>query len=139
MPQTETDRDLSIHHDQLSLHTESCLQFVDLTDQVQDCIERHGISDGMVVVQTLHTTSAIVVNEHEPQLLDDMRRLLERLAPRTADYRHDDFGARANLEPDERRNGHSHCKALFLKASETLVIRGGRLLLGRWQRLFFLE
>jgi secondary thiamine-phosphate synthase enzyme len=140
MPSTETPlAAMSIQQELLALHTENCLQFLDITDRVQECIERQGMCDGLVVVQTLHTTSAILVNENEPQLLDDLRHLLERMAPRHGVYRHDDFSARAELEPDERRNGHSHCKALFLKASETLVISGGRLQLGRWQRLFFLE
>jgi secondary thiamine-phosphate synthase enzyme len=66
--------------------------------------------------------------------------MLERLASREHSYRHDDFAVRTvNVVEGERPNGHSHCKSLFLHASETLNIDGGRLQLGRWQRIFFLE
>ncbi len=90
-------------------------------------------------VQSLHTTAAIVVNENEPLLLQDLRAALERAAPRHLAYRHDDFSQRAAVPPDEPANGHAHCQALFLRASETLGVAGGRLRLGRWQRVFLVE
>jgi secondary thiamine-phosphate synthase enzyme len=94
----------------------------------------------MVVVQTKHTTTAILVNEHEPLLLEDMKKALERLAPRGGVYQHNDWDTRtANLSPDEPANGHSHCKALFLRTAETLNLVDGALELGRWQRIFFIE
>jgi secondary thiamine-phosphate synthase enzyme len=81
-----------------------------------------------------------MVNEHEPGLLDDLARLLDRLAPREAHYAHDDLGVRTvNLVPGERINGHAHCQALLLRASESLTVAHGALCLGRWQRLFLVE
>jgi thiamine phosphate synthase YjbQ (UPF0047 family) len=66
-----------------------------------------------------------------PLLLEDMRRTLERLAPREIEYGHNDFSIRtANMQPDETENGHSHCKAMFLRASETLNVTGGVVQLG---------
>jgi secondary thiamine-phosphate synthase enzyme len=116
------------------------LQFVDLTDRVGRWVRRTGIRRGWVNVQSTHTTAAILLNENEPLLLEDLARTIEAIAPRESDYRHDDFTVRTtNLTPDERRNGHSHCKAMLLKASETLNIVAGRLDLGRWQRLFLVE
>ena len=129
----------SFHH-QLQLQTADCLQFIDLTDEIVRVVQEAGIRDGFVNVQTKHTTTAIIVNEHEPLLLEDLRRTLEQLAPRSVDYRHDDFDIRtANLTPDEKPNGHAHCKALFLRASETLNVINGELQLGRWQRIFLIE
>ncbi|MBL8206973.1 MAG: YjbQ family protein, partial [Blastocatellia bacterium] len=79
-------------------------------------------------------------NENEPLLLDDLKKSLERAAPRTVSYKHDDFDIRTeNLTPDERPNGHAHCKALFLRSSETLNLINGELDLGRWQRVFLVE
>ncbi|HWQ35803.1 MAG TPA: secondary thiamine-phosphate synthase enzyme YjbQ [Blastocatellia bacterium] len=129
----------TIHH-LIRLETQECLEFIDLTDEIIALVQSSGISHGMVNVQTQHTTAAIIVNEDEPLLLEDLRRTLEQMAPRSVAYRHDDFSIRtANLTPDEKPNGHAHCKALFLRSSETLNIVGGRPELGRWQRLFFVE
>jgi secondary thiamine-phosphate synthase enzyme len=127
-------------HRPIRLRTSECLQFIDLTDELHSLVAASGVAHGFVNVQSRHTTAAIVVNEDEPLLLEDLKRMLERLAPRGADYRHDDFSVRtANLTPDEQPNGHAHCKALSLRASETLNVVNGELQLGRWQRVFFVE
>lgn len=124
----------------IRIGTDACLQFIDLTDQVRECVELAQVWQGTANVQSLHTTAAIVVNEGEPLLLEDLRRTLERSASRQRRYRHDDFSVRTvNLVPGERANGHAHCKALFLRTSETLNVVGGRLQLGAWQRIFFVE
>ena len=131
---------IKIHHGVIHVETAACLEFIDLTDRIVNIVESCGIQNGLVNIQTKHTTTAIVVNENEPLLLEDMRRTLERLAPRDIEYRHNDFGVRtANMQPDESENGHSHCKAMFLHASETLNIAGGVIQLGRWQRIFLIE
>ena len=63
-----------------------------------------------------------------------------RGAPDDGRYRHDDLALRTvNLTDEERRNGHAHCRALVLPTSVCLNISGGRLVLGRWQRVFFVE
>ncbi len=134
------NRSVEVCHRTLHLHTKECLQFIDLTAAICQFVADSGIVHGLVNVQTRHTTTAIIVNENEPLLLEDLKKSLERLAPRTVSYRHDDFDIRTeNLTPDERPNGHAHCKALFLRSSETLNIINGELDLGRWQRVFFLE
>ncbi len=131
---------LAVVRDSLHVRTRECLQFVDLTDRIAERVRASGIWNGTVNIQSRHTTTAIVINENEPLLLDDMRRALESLAPRQTLYEHDDLSRRAGpLPPDEPLNGHSHCKALFLRASETLNIVEGRLDLGRWQSIFLLE
>ena len=124
----------------LRIRTTQPLQFIDITDEVSEAVAASGVREGFVNVQSRHTTASVIVNEHEPLLLQDMERTLEQLAPRTASYRHDDMSVRTvNVEPGEPPNGHAHCKSLFLRASETLNVVEGRLDLGRWQRLFLLE
>lgn len=123
-----------------TLQTERHLEFVDVTDRVTRCVAESGVRDGFAVVFSRHSTAGIRINEHEPLLLEDMARLLDRLAPQAESYRHDDFSVRTvNLTENERVNGHSHCRSLLLGASETVPISGGRLLLGRWQRVFLVE
>ena len=124
----------------IEVRTSACFDAVDLTERLEKIVEASTIERGLVFIQSLHTTAAIVVNEDEPLLWEDLRSMLERLAPRRGRYRHDDFAVRTvNMTPDEMANGHAHCKALFLPTSVALAVSGGRLVLGRWQRVFLLE
>ena len=123
----------------LRLVTNAPLEIIDLTDRVEAFLGAVRLETGWVNVQSRHTTTGLVVNEHEPLLLEDLAGLLERLAPRGADYAHDALHRRANVPPDERPNGHSHAKAVLLWPSETLNVTGARLGLGRWQRVLLLE
>lgn len=127
------------HHSVIRLRTDECLQFIDITDAVDEIVARAGVRFGWVNVQTKHTTTAIIVNENEPLLHEDLKRLLERLAPRSGEYEHNDFSRRADIPPDEPANGHSHCKALFLPMSACVNVADGLLQLGRWQRIFLVE
>jgi secondary thiamine-phosphate synthase enzyme len=126
-------------HARIRLATTRPTDFVDLTDRLTRFLAETGVETGMVNIQTAHTTTAVVVNEHEPLLLDDFRDLLERAAPRTATYRHDDLSRRRAVPADEPRNGHAHGRALLLPTSVCLNVIDGRLALGRWQRVFLLD
>lgn len=127
-------------HARIRITTERPMEFIDLTDRIESLAARAGIHAGLVNIQSLHTTMAIVVNEHEPLLLADFGALLSRAAPRDAAYRHDDMSVRTvNLAPDERPNGHAHCHALLLGSSVSLNFADGQLQLGRWQRVFLVE
>jgi secondary thiamine-phosphate synthase enzyme len=124
----------------LQYQTEQGPQFIDITDAVREVVQRAGIIAGQVTVFSRHTTAAVIVNEHEPLLLNDMARTLARLAPADDYYEHNDFSIRTvNVEEDEPPNGHSHCQHLFLGASETLPIAESELVLGRWQSIFLVE
>jgi secondary thiamine-phosphate synthase enzyme len=128
------------HHSTLRLTTERPTQFIDLTDALEALVTESGIRFGLINIQTRHTTTAIVVNELEPLLLSDFEGVLEHAAPLDAGYRHDDVTVRTvNVTPDERRNGHAHCRALLLAPSACLNVVEGRLTLGRWQRVFIAE
>jgi secondary thiamine-phosphate synthase enzyme len=127
-------------HSRFAIQTTCATQFIDLTGEIQTFVSDTGVDDGIVNVQSLHTTVAIVINEHEPLLLVDFTALLERTAPVAGPYRHDDLSIRTtNLMPGERVNGHAHCRALLLSNSATLNVSGGQLQLGRWQRVFLVE
>lgn len=127
-------------HMKIQIATERPFEFIDVTPDVEALIAQAGVDVGFVNIQSLHTTTSIVVNEHEPQLLTDFAALLERTAPPGAPYRHDDASLRTvNVMASERINGHSHCQALLLASSVCLNIAGGSLQLGRWQRVFLAE
>jgi secondary thiamine-phosphate synthase enzyme len=129
-----------VRHQRLELETGKRIELIDVTKDVAGAVARSGVSDGLVTVGVLHTTAAVVVNENEPRLIDDFREYLARLTPAGAAYLHDDLHLRdADLPPDEPKNGDSHVRALLLRASETLPVHGGRVLLGRWQSIFVVE
>jgi secondary thiamine-phosphate synthase enzyme len=133
-------RPLTSCHGRIHVTTTHPTEFIDLTDRLERLVVEAGLRFGIVNVQTLHTTTAVVINEHEPLLLTDFQVLLEAAAPRDGRYQHDDTTARTvNVTDAERPNGHAHCRALLLPSSACLNVTSGRLLLGRWQRVFFVE
>ena len=135
-----TGRSASVHHLVLSVETHRQVEFVDLTAALAAAVKGLGLLDGVVVLQTRHTTTGILVNEHEPGLLEDLEAMFERLAPASIPYAHDDPGRRTvNVGPEERRNGHAHCRAALLRTSESVAVSCGTLALGRWQRVFLVD
>jgi secondary thiamine-phosphate synthase enzyme len=120
---------------QISVTTRHAREFIDLTNLVAEHVESTGVKSGLVVVASKHTTAAIVVNEHEPELLKDLDAFLGILAPESATYAHNEVPC----GPEEHPNGHAHCQALLLNASVSLPIVRGRLTLGRYQRVFLVE
>jgi secondary thiamine-phosphate synthase enzyme len=127
-------------HTRVRITTERSTEFIDLTDSLEVLLAESHIVTGFLNVQSLHTTAGIVVNEGEPLLLEDFASFLHRVVPDDVPYRHDDEEARTvNVNPGERPNGWSHCKALLLGPSACLNVLNGRLLLGRWQRVFLVE
>lgn len=126
-----------------SFRTEKGGQFVDLTDDVRDLVARSGIRNGAAIVFAPHTTCSVVINERETGFLADFGDLLEAVVPSAVDYRHDDLSIRTeNLEddPHDVPNGHAHCRAALLGSSSQMVpVLDGELVLGRYQRIFFLE
>lgn len=124
----------------LIIETSEAPEFIDITKDVQRIVAESGVLFGQVTVYSTHTTAAIKVNENEPLLLEDMARVLQELAPRHADYGHNDFSRRTvNMEEEECANGHAHCQHLFLSTSETIPIMDGEMPVGKWQRIFFVE
>lgn len=128
------------HADTLEYETTHAPQFLDITHDVEEVVRRSGVLNGIAVVFSRHTTAAIKINESEPELLKDMSRFLEEIAPVDRDYCHNNFEVRTvNMTEDECPNAHSHCQHLMLSASESLPVMHGELQLGRWQRVFLIE
>lgn len=124
----------------IEFQTKCQFDFIDLTDQIKDFVKESRIKNGLVNIQSLHTSSALLVNENEPLLISDLKKHLERLAPQSLNYSHDDFKNRTvNLCENECINGHSHCKAVLLLVSSTLNLIDNEIQLGQWQRVMFVE
>ncbi|OPX77105.1 MAG: hypothetical protein A4E45_02292 [Methanosaeta sp. PtaB.Bin039] len=109
----------------IKIETESERDVLDITQEVQREVEASGIKEGLALIHTLHTTTAIIVNEGEAGLRQDLMDQMDRLLP-NGGYRHGE-------------NGPSHIQAALLGNSAVLPVERGRLLLGTWQQILFLE
>lgn len=124
----------------IQLKSKEQFNIINLTDEITSFIKQSDIKNGLVNIQSMHTTSAVFVQENEPLLLEDIKKCLNRLVPQNIEYNHDDFGRRTvNLCNDECRNGHSHCKAIFLPTAVCLNLIEGKIQLGTWQKILFIE
>lgn len=118
----------TIQRHTLHIETNMRVEFKDVTGQIEQLIEKSGIQSGQCYVFVPHTSAAILINEnYDPGLRQDIADFLKKLAPPNADYLHNDG------------NCDSHLKASLIGASKTLLIENGRLLLGRWQGVYFCE
>lgn len=107
----------------------------DLTDRIASLPGLDEVAQGVVLLHSLHTTTALFVNEAQDALLDDVRDLLRRLVPEQFAYRHND----PQVSDCHRANAWSHLAAVLLSHTVQIPIEQGRLVLGTWQRVLFCE
>ena len=108
------------------INTNKNFEIIDITSQINNLIE---IDDGIVSIFSKHSTSAIVVNENESGLLNDLEFTLDNLITDKFSYSHDRID----------NNARSHLKSFLLSSSEALPVKNGKLDLGTWQSVFFIE
>ena len=124
----------------LEIATSEPIQFIDLTDRINQHLAANAVENGTVTVFSRHTTAAIKINEAEELLLEDFKTWLGELCPPGRSYNHNDMSRRQPpIAPDERPNAHSHLMHMLLSTSETIPVVDGRLALGTWQRVFMVE
>ncbi|HEV8676620.1 MAG TPA: secondary thiamine-phosphate synthase enzyme YjbQ [Methylomirabilota bacterium] len=119
----------------LTVHTEENQQFLDITKRVRDAVARVAIQNGVLVVNTLHTTVALFVNEFQSALLHDLGALLQKLVARRDGYRHDD----PRYSDCDRGNGHAHLRSMLLGRSVSLPVVDGEMGLGQYQSIILAE
>lgn len=117
---------------EIAIDSDADMSFVDITDRVRGVLAESGVRDGIAVVFSSHTTAGVKIIERCERLQADMREYLENAVP-PVHYRHDEHTV------DDRPNGRRHVMALFTNASETIPVVDGRLAIGQWQSVFFVE
>ncbi len=130
---------MKIHKEKIDLESKTQIEFMDITDKVQEIIDHSGVREGQVLVYVPHTTMGIAINHNEPMLVQDFMRVMYKLVPVDDHYSHDLFELRRESQSDGRSNGHSHCKSILLGNSETIPIERGKLLLTERQSIFAVE
>lgn len=132
---TATAGSLTVHGETLLIETDERIELVDLTDRLLALVRRLPVREGIVSLWSMHTTCAVFINEAQAALHADIKRLLEEMVARDADYLHNDP---AHSDCD-RMNADAHLRALLLGHSLTLQISGGEIVLGQWQRVLAAE
>jgi secondary thiamine-phosphate synthase enzyme len=130
---------MKIYKEKIDLQTTTQIEFIDITKQVEEIVAKSGIREGQVLIFSTHTTSSIIVNHNEPMLIQDFMRTLYRLVPVSDRYSHDLFELNRAYTSDGRSNGHSHCKAILLGASQTIPIEKGQMMKTEKQSIFYVE
>ena len=130
---------MKIHKEKIDLESKTQIEFMDITDNVQEIVDRSGIREGQVLVFVPHTTMGVAINHNESILIQDFMRILYKAVPVDDHYSHDLFELRRESTSDGRSNGHSHCKAILLGNSETIPVEKGKLFLTERQSIFAVE
>ena|SRR5688500_4764276 len=126
---------MKVFNTSFTLHSEECTEVSDITKLVREAIQQFPVSTGIAMINTMHTTCAVFINEFQSALIDDLKGLVERLVPERGGYRHDD----PRYSDCERGNAHSHLRAALLGRSIAVGVNNGELMLGRFQSVIFAE
>ncbi|MEM3387253.1 MAG: secondary thiamine-phosphate synthase enzyme YjbQ [Nitrososphaerales archaeon] len=116
---------------EIHIQTKGECDIVDLTDRAQEAIKSSGLENGLLTIFVVGSTAAVTTIEYEPGLLKDLPAMLERVAPKNIEYRHEEMW--------HDGNGHSHVRASLLGPSLVIPFRNQRLCLGTWQQIVLIE
>lgn len=115
----------------IQIDTLGGVQIIDITNHVQELLTKSNLNDGLATVFVPGSTASVTTIEYEPGLIADIKKALDRIAPRDGHYEHD--------QRWHDGNGHSHVRAAFLKPSVAIPFSDKTLMLGTWQQLVFIE
>ena len=115
----------------LTFHIESRLEFVNITSQVAAIVSESGIKEGLCLVNAMHITASVFINDDEPGLLEDYKEWLEALAP------HDPSRYRHNRTGED--NADAHHKRQIMGREVVVAVTRGRLDFGPWEQIFYGE
>ena len=118
------------YREELWFETKTRRAYLNITPQVQAAVEKSGVKEGLVLVNAMHITASVYINDDEQGLLKDYDEFLERVAPQQAEYRH-------NLTGED--NGDAHIKRQLMGREVVVAISHGKLDFGPWEQIFYGE
>lgn len=122
---------MSVYYDEINIRTKGEVDIVDITDDLQNIVNKSKLKNGIVCVFVPGSTGTITTIEYEPGLMKDLPRALQKIAPKGEHYDHH--------ETWHDDNGHSHVRASLMGPSITVPIRNGKVIHGPWQQIVFVE
>ena len=118
------------YREELWFETTSRRAYLNITPQVESAIKKSGVKEGLALVNAMHITASVYINDDEQGLLEDYDRFLETIAPHHATYRHNETG---------EDNGDAHIKRQVMGREVVVAITGGKLDFGPWEQIFYGE
>lgn len=119
---------MQVIHETISIDTHDNIEIINITGNIKNIIRKYDITNGIISISTKHTTSSIIINEDEEGLKKDYLNFLEKLVPQ-GNYLHDRID----------NNATSHLKAMLTTPTQSLSIIEGKINIGIWQSIFFVE
>ena len=121
---------MAVYNEEITLQSTKLREFFNITSNIKAALEKSGLTDGLIVVSSLHSNSAVFVNDDEPGLMEDLEAWLDRLAPAREDYKHEGrFESKSAV----------HLQALLLNHQAIVAFTNRRLDLGPWQFVIYAE
>ncbi|MDD5259426.1 MAG: secondary thiamine-phosphate synthase enzyme YjbQ [bacterium] len=118
------------YQEELWFNTKTRYEFINITDQVEEALKKSGVKEGLCLVNAMHITASVFINDNEPGLHRDFMKWLERLAPYSKDkYEH-------NVGED---NGDAHLKRTVMGREVVVAVTNGELHFGPWEQIFYGE
>ena len=121
---------MKTHTKYLTINTRKRISFVNITSKVQEVVEESGIQEGIVLINPMHITASVFINDNESGLIQDFKEWLERLAPQKKDYHHHQTG---------EDNGFAHLWRTIMGRETSVAITNGKLNFGPWETIFYGE
>lgn len=115
--------------------TNERMQLINITDRINDVVRKSGVREGIVHLQSLHTTTSVFINEWQDALLHDVKSFLDKLVAREDGWRHNN----PEYSDCERKNADSHLRGMIMGQSLCLQVRNSAVLLGTWQSIILAE
>jgi secondary thiamine-phosphate synthase enzyme len=114
---------------EIKVETNERIQLIDITNQVEEFVKESEIKNGLCLISSLHSTTAIIINENESGLIQDILYEVQKVFPKDEKWLH-------NRIDD---NADSHLASAFIGSSKTFPIKDGKIIRGTWQNIFLLE
>ena len=123
---------MTSYREELWFETEGRRAYLNITPKVETALKKSGVKEGLCLVNAMHITASVYINDDEPGLIEDYDEFLERLAPHapTNRYRHNRTG---------EDNGDAHIKRQFMGREVVVAVTGGKLDFGPWEQIFYGE
>ena len=123
---------MKTYREELWFQTKTRREYINITDQIQQAIDKSGIQEGLCLVNAMHISASVYINDDEPGLLHDYDKWLEKLAPHEPvnQYRHNDTG---------EDNADAHLKRQIMGREVVVAITKGKLDFGPWEQIFYGE
>lgn len=122
---------MAVINENFVINTQGHNDIIDITKHVQNCVYKHELKDALVCVSVQGSTSAITTIEYENGLVLDLKEALERIAPTSLEYHHDEIW--------HDGNGYAHVRAALIGSSINIALKDGLLNLGTWQQVVILD